>query len=840
MIISIFQHVFKLEQQEYEREEISWVRIEFYDNQPCIDLIEARPGIIDYLDEQCKMGRGSDADWLSQMANCPKLKKSEHLQMPKIRDPSFVVKHFAADVSYKIDGFLEKNKDTVNEQLLGVFGRTEFKFLREVIKDILASSSTGAKRKKTVACQFRDSLSELITVLSSTRPHYVRCIKPNDDKERFYFEPKRAIQQLRACGVLETVRISAAGYPSRWDYKEFGSRYRVLYPEGKALWKHKPKEFAKMSCEKWLEQDKFALGKTKMFFRVGQVARLEKIRQDVLSNSALKIQTIWRGYLARRKYRQMLESIRIIQASTKAFLAFRRIKYLQMQRAAICIQSRFRGFVERQKYQKLRTAIIAIQAAFRAREVRRRVLKERYEKSAVTIQRYFRGYLVRREQIKRIRKIIKVQSYVRRFLAKRELKKLKAERTTVLFWENKHQSLEKKIIEMQGKLDTVIYERNTLFEKCSAFDLMKAELEKLIIEKEQLLKIKEVKLSQDAELTDLKEKLNIQLELTTSLEEKFKNATAMSEELAKKIEKIEEEDLKEFEKLKSTVTDLSSENKNLESQLSMEKEKVKRTENEREEMRKQLLENANLLVSDFTRGGDRASTRSASSDGSGTVSSAETNLILKQQSEITDLRTRQKNYERKIEFLTNELTFVKNDTLAKTITSLSSHERNKLQEMEMEVAKLRKDIVNLTQAHSNEDIKEYIENMTDNSDNLRHENSELRAMMSCIYERKVLNLSPGPEADSAYVSTATSDDGSVSSGSPKAIEYLDEQLEKDRLVRKLNNENRYLMERLISKDKQIEELENHISQLKVVSFFFTFLNFGYHRPIAHKSILIYF
>uniref|UniRef100_A0AC35GML4 Myosin motor domain-containing protein n=1 Tax=Panagrolaimus sp. PS1159 TaxID=55785 RepID=A0AC35GML4_9BILA len=247
------QHVFKLEQQEYEREEISWVRIDFYDNQPCIDLIEAQPGIISYLDEQCKMGRGSDEDWLNLMKNCPKLKKSSHLVMPKFKDPSFLVKHFAADVSYKIDGFLEKNKDTVNEQLLGVFAKTQFPFLKEVIHHILDTSSTGAKRKKTVAIQFKESLSDLINVLSVTRPHYVRCIKPNDEKEYFYFEPKRAIQQLRACGVLETVRISAAGYPSRWAYDEFGRRYRVLYPEGKALWKHKPKEFAKLACEKWLE-----------------------------------------------------------------------------------------------------------------------------------------------------------------------------------------------------------------------------------------------------------------------------------------------------------------------------------------------------------------------------------------------------------------------------------------------------------------------------------------------------------------------------------------------------------------------------------------------------------
>ena len=67
-------------------------------------------------------------------------------------------------------------------------------------------------QKKTVGSQFRDSLNELMATLTSTEPHYVRCIKPNDDKAAFDFDHKRAVQQLRACGVLETVRISAAGY----------------------------------------------------------------------------------------------------------------------------------------------------------------------------------------------------------------------------------------------------------------------------------------------------------------------------------------------------------------------------------------------------------------------------------------------------------------------------------------------------------------------------------------------------------------------------------------------------------------------------------------------------
>lgn len=92
----------------------------------------------------------------------------------------------------------------------------------------LTSQHSHKQHKKTVGSQFRDSLGLLMATLNSTTPHYVRCIKPNDDKQQFSFEPKRAIQQLRACGVLETIRISAAGYPSRWTYQDFFNRYRML------------------------------------------------------------------------------------------------------------------------------------------------------------------------------------------------------------------------------------------------------------------------------------------------------------------------------------------------------------------------------------------------------------------------------------------------------------------------------------------------------------------------------------------------------------------------------------------------------------------------------------
>ncbi|VDP42430.1 unnamed protein product [Heligmosomoides polygyrus] len=149
------QHVFKLEQEEYEREELSWVRIDFYDNQSTIDLIEGSPGLINYLNEQCKVVNGSDSGWLNQITTCPTLKKNSNLQMPRIKSTQFIVKHFAADVGFT-EGFMEKNKDAVSKQLLELFSLTKFPLLREILGSLVVFDETAPGKqavKKTVAGQ---------------------------------------------------------------------------------------------------------------------------------------------------------------------------------------------------------------------------------------------------------------------------------------------------------------------------------------------------------------------------------------------------------------------------------------------------------------------------------------------------------------------------------------------------------------------------------------------------------------------------------------------------------------------------------------------------------------
>ncbi|RVE42854.1 hypothetical protein evm_012472 [Chilo suppressalis] len=186
--------------------------------------------------------------------------------------------------------------------------------------------------------------------LSATTPHYVRCIKPNDTKEAFQFHPARAVNQLRACGVLETIRISAAGFPSRWLYQDFFHRYRLL-----CLHKEIDRGDIKGTCGRILakhlkDPDKYQFGKTKIFFRAGQVAYLEKIRADIQRLYCVRVQSCVRRFVARQKYLRLTRALRGLQARARGFLARRfvvRQKYLRLTRALRGLQARARGFLAR-------------------------------------------------------------------------------------------------------------------------------------------------------------------------------------------------------------------------------------------------------------------------------------------------------------------------------------------------------------------------------------------------------------------------------------------------------------------------------------------------------------
>ncbi|XP_029431749.1 unconventional myosin-Va isoform X2 [Rhinatrema bivittatum] len=486
-------HVFKLEQEEYMKEQIPWTLIDFSDNQPCINLIEAKMGILDLLDEECKMPKGSDNSWAQKLYNTH-LNKSLLFEKPRLSNKAFIIQHFADKVEYQCEGFLEKNKDTVFEEQIKVLRLSKFKLLTELFEEeehALSPTGTSAGRtllsrtslrsakpkpgqtskehKKTVGHQFRNSLQLLMETLNATTPHYVRCIKPNDFKLPFTFDARRAVQQLRACGVLETIRISAAGFPSRWTYQEFFSRYRVLMKQKDVL--SDRKQTCKNVLEKLiLDQDKYQFGKTKIFFRAGQVAYLEKIRADKLRVACIRIQKTIRGWLLRKKYLRTRRAAITVQRYVRGYQARCLAQFLRRTRAAIVIQKFQRMYVVRQRYRRMRAFTIALQSLLRGYAARKRYQAMLREHKATILQKHVRGWMARLSYKRTWSAIVYLQCCYRRMMAKRELKILKIEARSVERYKKLNIGMENKIMQLQRKIDEQNKEGKSLLERLTSLE----------------------------------------------------------------------------------------------------------------------------------------------------------------------------------------------------------------------------------------------------------------------------------------------------------------------------------------------------------------------------------
>ncbi|XP_072242124.1 unconventional myosin-Va-like [Leuresthes tenuis] len=561
-------HVFKLEQEEYMKEEIPWTLIDFYDNQPCINLIEAKLGILDLLDEECKMPKGSDDTWAQKLYNTL-LKQNTHFDKPRLSNRAFIIHHFADKVEYQCAGFLEKNKDTVNQEQINVLKKSKFDLLLKLFEDDdKANKPTGIAgragptqkdNKKTVGLQFRQSLHLLMDTLNATTPHYVRCIKPNDHKASFLLDPVRAVQQLRACGVLETIRISAAGFPSRWTYQEFFSRYRVLMKQKDAL------PDRKQTCKNLLEklikdQEKYQFGKNKIFFRAGQVAYLEKLRSDKLRLACVSIQKTIRCWLARKKYLRLRESAVTIQKYVRGHQARSYVKFLRQTKAALVIQRNVRMWARRRHYLRQRSAAVTIQCIWRAHMAREQYYKLMFEQKAVVLQRWVRGWLARQHYRRTLVAIILLQSCVRRMMAKKELKKLKVEARSVEHFKKLNIGMENKIMQLQMKINEQHKENRELTERLIVLERTHTtERDRQSREIETLRRSEQEAKAKAARVPSLLEQLSfLQHELETSHREKeeLEEQTKIYKEQTQQV--VEELNMKN-NLLMSNIDDLSKE-----------------------------------------------------------------------------------------------------------------------------------------------------------------------------------------------------------------------------------------------------------------------------------------
>ncbi|KAM6294831.1 unconventional myosin-Va-like [Aegotheles albertisi] len=488
-------HVFKLEQEEYVTEEISWVFIDFCDNQPCIELIEGQLGILDLLNEECKMPQSNDGSWAQKLYQTHLT--NSYFQKPKRPRDAFVICHFAGKVEYQCDGFVEKNRDTVPEELVGLLRASKSALLAELFLEegrgpgsLQSRRSSGhrmvgrpgrrslpgsQKSKKSISSQFKASLKQLMEMLGSTTSHYIRCIKPNDGKEPFVFDSRRAVEQLRACGVLETIRISASGYPSRWTYQEFLERYRALVSREELMGTDE-KQICSLALERLLQDpSKYQCGKSKVFFRAGQVAYLEDLRQRGLRAACTLLQRHLRGWLARRRWARARAAAVCLQRHARGMLARRYTRMLRRTRAAVMLQKTLRMVLARRSYLRLRQAAITIQAFARGTFARRVYQQMVWHQKAVVIQAAVRGWLARSRFARLRGAIVYLQCCYRRARARRELRHLRVQARSVEHYKELHKGMEIKVIQLQCRLDEQAQEKQRLVEQLSGLTAAHAE-----------------------------------------------------------------------------------------------------------------------------------------------------------------------------------------------------------------------------------------------------------------------------------------------------------------------------------------------------------------------------
>ncbi|KAF8063028.1 XI-F [Scenedesmus sp. PABB004] len=464
------QHVFKQEQAEYEREQIDWSYIQFVDNQDVLDLIEGRLGVLDLLDEQCRFPTATHKDLAEKLYGTPSVRDSGRFSKPKLSQTAFTIAHYAGPVTYQTENFLDKNKDFVVAEHQALLEASATPFVRELFaggepqaegEGGKASAPRAAFKFNSVGSQFKRQLGELMAQLHTMEPHYVRCVKPNGLNRPGLFENSNVLHQLRCGGVLEAVRISCAGFPSKRPFPDFVDHFWPLAPE---LY-HTPDLDDRAIAEGVLRAsglEGYQLGTSKVFLRAGQMALLDKQRTEKLSAAATLLQRHARGFLARLHYRQAQAAVLRMQAFARGALARKLVRGLREQRAAVVIQTAWRRHQMRQRYQAVVHTITHLQALWRGVAARAAYAEARRERGALVIQSNWRGAVARGEFAALRGAATTLQNAFRVKAAAAELRHLKSEaREAGKLLEDK-KVLETKLKEAQATLELVQGQRNEL------------------------------------------------------------------------------------------------------------------------------------------------------------------------------------------------------------------------------------------------------------------------------------------------------------------------------------------------------------------------------------------
>jgi myosin-1 len=262
-----------MEQDEYRSEGIEWVHIDYFNNEPICRMMDANPGgMYAILDEEC-LRPGTDNDSRVVIHMDKAFKNNEHYLSHAARakqlqnQREFQIKHYAGVVTYNIDGFLDKNKDTQFQDLKRMLYNSEMDILKEMFPEGANALTDMTKRPITAGSHFKNEMSNLVEIVEKQEPHYVRCIMPNLNKAAREFDDELCLNQVRYLGLVENMKVRRAGYPFRMPYSRFMKRYKMIWDATWPTYSWSDEEACRRMVKHYHLSELVSFGKTKIFIK---------------------------------------------------------------------------------------------------------------------------------------------------------------------------------------------------------------------------------------------------------------------------------------------------------------------------------------------------------------------------------------------------------------------------------------------------------------------------------------------------------------------------------------------------------------------------------------------
>nr|XP_006825386.1 PREDICTED: unconventional myosin-Ib-like [Saccoglossus kowalevskii] len=352
----------KEEQDEYVQEGIEWTHIEYFNNAVICDLIEKNnKGILAMLDDEClRPGTVTDITFLNKLNSSPFIANQKFYESrtkmksdKSILHHCFRVKHYAGDVTYNVNGFIDKNNDLLFRDLSQAMYKCDHLLLKLLFPEG-NPEQYSKKRPPTAGYQFKNSIAELMKNLLAKNPNYIRCIKPNDFKKPDTYDETIIRHQVRYLGLMENVRVRRAGYAFRQPYELCLQRYKMLCPRTWPNWNGTLKNgVTEILIHNRIPTAEFSFGRTKIFIRSPRTLfDLEEWRRRKLNDIATIIQKTFRGWRQWRSYQELRNATIVVQKRVRGHQA--KTRYRKMRRAAIIIAAYWRGTVARKEKRRLK------------------------------------------------------------------------------------------------------------------------------------------------------------------------------------------------------------------------------------------------------------------------------------------------------------------------------------------------------------------------------------------------------------------------------------------------------------------------------------------------------